>query len=96
MRNQKSIFRNWGDMEQGILLKIFMTLNVRDLVSSVSVVCTTWHSVCRDPILLEKISCLIFNFDIPMTDQHFIHASERTSKLKTCSPPVESYNTGWI
>jgi hypothetical protein len=51
MRNQKSIFRNLGDMEQGILLKIFMTLNVMDLVSSVSVVCTTWHSVCRDPIL---------------------------------------------
>lgn len=56
MRNQKLIFRNLGDMEQGILLKIFMTLNVMDLVSSVFVVCTTWHSVFRDPILWETLN----------------------------------------
>lgn len=41
----------WEDMGYDILLKIFMTLDIMDLMSNISRVCNYWRLVCRDPIL---------------------------------------------
>jgi len=46
-------------MDYDILVKIFMSLNVMDLISVVSQVCSSWRSACCDPILWKKLDLCI-------------------------------------
>ncbi|KAK7837810.1 f-box/lrr-repeat protein [Quercus suber] len=55
MRNQGSSDRSWNNMDYNILVKIFMTLNFMDIISSVSLVCSSWRSACCDPALWTKL-----------------------------------------
>ncbi|KAI9110147.1 hypothetical protein K1719_019188 [Acacia pycnantha] len=40
--------RDWRDMSFDVLMRIFMTLNLVDF-AAVSMVCSSWRDVCRDP-----------------------------------------------
>lgn len=55
MRNESSSDHSWNNMDNDILVKIFMTLNVMDLITSVSQVCNSWRSACREPVLWKKL-----------------------------------------
>ncbi|KAK4557345.1 hypothetical protein RGQ29_007201 [Quercus rubra] len=55
MRNEGSSDHSWNNMGNDILVKIFMTLNVMDLITSVSQVCSSWRSACCEPILWKKL-----------------------------------------
>nr|XP_011463831.1 PREDICTED: F-box/LRR-repeat protein At3g48880-like [Fragaria vesca subsp. vesca] len=83
MLNSKSKHRNWAEMEQGILLKIFTALNVMDLVGSVSVVCSTWHSVCHEPCLWESINMSVLAPNLIVTEQevHNLSNEEHSNKV---------------
>ncbi|XP_010540757.1 PREDICTED: F-box/LRR-repeat protein At3g48880-like isoform X2 [Tarenaya hassleriana] len=45
----------WANMEYDVLVKIFMTLNLMDLVYGVAGVCQSWRAAAHDPLLWEKI-----------------------------------------
>ena len=55
MRNQDSSDRSWNNMDYNILVKIFVTLNFMDIISNVSLVCSSWRSACCDPALWTKL-----------------------------------------
>ena len=59
MRNKSSSVHRWNNMDYDILDKIFMNLNVMDLISVVSQVCSSWRSACCDPILWKKLDLSI-------------------------------------
>ncbi|KAK7841087.1 f-box/lrr-repeat protein [Quercus suber] len=59
MRNKSSSVYRWNNMDYDILVKIFMSLNVMDLISVVSQVCSSWRSACCDPILWKKLDLCI-------------------------------------
>ena len=105
-------------MPYDILVKIFMALDLLDLVSSVSRVCSGWRAACFEPAIWRKIdlsivqpnsieipnsdlyddessykllliiknalkfgrgkvSCLIFQYYVPLRNEHLVCAAER-------------------
>ena len=55
MRNNHLSAYSWNNMDCNIQDKIFMTLNVMDLISSVSQVCNSIHLACCDRVLRKKL-----------------------------------------
>lgn len=53
----------WENMDYDILLKIFMTFSFIDLISSVSRVCSSWRSVCRDRVLWKTVDLSFLKVD---------------------------------
>ena len=47
--------RDWNSMDENILLKIFMSLNIVDLIVRVSGVCQSWRRVSQEPCLWKII-----------------------------------------
>jgi hypothetical protein len=90
MRNRRSSARSWSNMDYDILVKIFMTVNVMDLISSVSLVCSSWHTACCDPVIWKKLdlSMLISN-SIHIPPEPYAWSDEHSNKklmkiLRTC------------
>ncbi|XP_015896212.1 F-box/LRR-repeat protein At3g48880 [Ziziphus jujuba] len=55
MKGKTSKAGSWNDVPHDILVKIFMTLNIMDLITSVSRVCSSWRRASCDPALWEKL-----------------------------------------
>ncbi|KAJ7952346.1 F-box/LRR-repeat protein [Quillaja saponaria] len=51
MTNQRS----WRDMDYDILVRIFMALNITDLITGVAQVCNSWRTASCDPCLWRKL-----------------------------------------
>ena len=63
MRNNHLSAYSWNNMDCNIQDKIFMTLNVMDLISSVSQVCNSIHLACCDRVLRKKLDLSKFKYN---------------------------------
>jgi hypothetical protein len=48
--------RRWEDMNEHILVSIFLLLDISDVTVGIAHVCSKWRSVCRDPTLWKTIN----------------------------------------
>ncbi|PON86440.1 F-box domain containing protein [Trema orientale] len=73
----------WNDMPYDILVKIFMALDILDLVTGVSRVCSLWRAASFEPALWRKIDLSRVNPDsieIPTRTDEFFE-DESSNKL---------------
>ena len=82
MTNNSSSARGWNNMDYDILVKIFMALNVMDLISGVSQVCSLWRSACCDPALWKKLdlSNLNSNSSLYIPQEPYAWSDDQSSK----------------
>ncbi|PON84597.1 F-box domain containing protein [Trema orientale] len=64
MKNKNSTITTWNDMPCDILVKIFVALDILDLVTGVSRVCSAWRAACFEPILWRKIDLSAVKTDL--------------------------------
>lgn len=70
MKGKCSRTGSWNDAPHDILLKIFVSLNIIDLITGVSRVCSSWRRASREPIFWEKLDLNMIksgSFNIPHT-----------------------------
>lgn len=68
--------RKWEDLNTDALVRIFQSLNIFELTSGISQVCSTWRLACCDPILWKTLdlSILKSNFiKIPLEPYVYVH-----------------------
>ncbi|EXB37391.1 F-box/LRR-repeat protein [Morus notabilis] len=55
MNKKVSRSTSWSDLPHDILVRIFMSLNLLDLVTGAFRTCRTWRAACSDPSLWKKL-----------------------------------------
>ncbi|KAK9276286.1 hypothetical protein L1049_005817 [Liquidambar formosana] len=79
--NKHSTVRKWENMPYDILLKIFMTLNIVDMVSGISGVCSSWRSACCDPVLWKTLDLSQLKSDyINIPSEPYAWSDDRSSE----------------
>ncbi|KAA8521947.1 hypothetical protein F0562_012739 [Nyssa sinensis] len=53
-KNMKSNSEKWNAIQYDVLLKIFATFNIMDVILRFSTVCRSWRLVCSDPVLWKS------------------------------------------
>lgn len=84
MDDAHSSLRRWEDMNHDILVKIFQTLNIFDLILGIGQVCSTWRLAACDPLLWRTLdlSILKSNFiKIPL--EPYVYVDGRSDKTLT-------------
>ncbi|XP_075484863.1 F-box/LRR-repeat protein At3g48880-like isoform X1 [Primulina tabacum] len=84
MDDELSSLRTWEDMNHDILVKIFRTLDIFDLISGIGQVCSMWRLAACDPLLWRNLdlSMLKSNFiKIPL--EPYVYVDGRSDKTLT-------------
>nr|KYP74887.1 F-box/LRR-repeat protein At3g48880 family [Cajanus cajan] len=84
MEDNDSNIRRWEDLDIDILVKIFQLLDIFQLTSGISRVCSAWRMACCDPLLWRTLdlSLLRSNFiKIPL--EPFVYVDGRSDRTLT-------------
>jgi len=84
MEDNDSNIRRWEDLDIDILVKIFQLLDIFELTSGISRVCSAWRMACCDPLLWKtlNLSMLRSNFiKIPL--EPYVYVDERSDRTLT-------------
>ncbi|KHN26664.1 F-box/LRR-repeat protein At3g48880-like [Glycine soja] len=84
MEDNDSYIRRWEDLDIDILVKIFQLLDIFELTSGISRVCSAWRMACCDPLLWKTLdlSMLRSNFiKIPL--EPFVYVDGRSDRTLT-------------
>ncbi|KDP22297.1 hypothetical protein JCGZ_26128 [Jatropha curcas] len=84
MEEGDSAVRRWEDLDTDILVKIFQSFDIFQLISGVAHVCSAWRFACSDPLLWKTLdlSMLKSNFiKIPL--EPYVYVDGRSDKTLT-------------
>ncbi|KAK7279966.1 hypothetical protein RJT34_25028 [Clitoria ternatea] len=82
MEDGDSNSRRWEDLDIDILVKIFQLLDIFELTSGISRVCSAWRMACCDPLLWKTLdlSMLKSNFiKIPL--EPYVYVDGRSDRI---------------
>lgn len=77
-----TVNRRWDDMEIDILVRIFESLGMHELISGVAHVCRGWRLACCDPLLWKTLDLSIVesNF-IKIPTEPFVYVDARSDRV---------------
>lgn len=84
MEEDHPVARRWEDLDINILVKIFQSFDMFELISGIAHVFSAWRLACCDPLLWKTIdlSMLKSNFiKIPL--QSYVYVDARSDKILT-------------
>ncbi|GLT35973.1 hypothetical protein SLA2020_103810 [Shorea laevis] len=84
MEEDRPVARRWEDLDIDILIKIFQSFNIFELISGTAHVCSAWRLACCDPLLWKTLdlSMLKSNFiKIPL--QPYVYVDACSDKILT-------------
>lgn len=65
MEDSDYTMKSWKDLDTDILVKIFQSFDIFELISGIAHVCSAWRMACCDPLLWKTL-------DLSMLKSNFI------------------------
>lgn len=84
MEGSYCVSRRWEDMDTDILVKIFQSFDIFELISGIAHVCSAWRLACCDPLLWKTLdlSMMKSNF-IKIPFEPYVYVDNRSDKTLT-------------